>query len=85
MKGVVEKVFEGHGFIRGDNTVGYFFLPNGVQRLSPVAFDDSVPGDRVDFVEIQHPRGPRAIEVHITHAAEETRPRTRAVRTFPGR
>lgn len=41
----------------------YFFAPSGMDMTSEVAFDDLRPGMRVTFTLIDHPRGPRAIQI----------------------
>ena len=52
------------GFIRGDDKTSYFFIPQGMQRTT-VRFDALKPGMRVEFTTIEHPKGPRAIEVRV--------------------
>lgn len=52
------------GFIRGEDRVSYFFIPNGMESTT-VKFDSLKPGMRVGFTPIDHPKGPRAIEVRV--------------------
>lgn len=76
MRGIVERVLDGHGFIRGDNGVGYFFLPTALQMMCPIRFDDIEVGMVAEFVPITHPRGERAIEVFISGVQQTRRRRT---------
>jgi len=52
------------GFIRGDDNISRFFIPTGLQATT-IKFDDMKVGMRVEFSEIEHPKGPRAIEVRV--------------------
>ena len=52
------------GFIMGEDRVSYFFIPTAMQRLTR-QFDDVQQGMTVEFIGIEHPKGPRAIEVRV--------------------
>jgi len=56
----------GFGFIMGEDDVERFFLATALQQFSPTRFDALDVGDPVTFTGIDHPRGPRAIEVRAT-------------------
>lgn len=70
IRGQVTRIYDTYGFISGDNGVSYFFMPSGLQRVSR-PFDTLVSGDRVEFIPITHPKGPRAIEVLAVRNAVE--------------
>ena len=70
MLGTVESVHSTFGFIRGEDSVSRFFLPSAIQHTSPVQFDGVAVGHRVEFVHIDHPRGPRAIEVRVLNQSQ---------------
>lgn len=63
--GVITSLRETFGFIRGTDGVSRFFLPSGLQKTQGVTFESLRVGMQVEFVHIDHPRGPRAIEVLI--------------------
>lgn len=63
MTGTIESLYNTYGFIRGTDRVSRFFLPSALQATTTVAYEDLSIGDRVEFVHIDHPRGPRAIEI----------------------
>jgi|PlaIllAssembly_1097288.scaffolds.fasta_scaffold859102_2 cold shock CspA family protein len=65
IEGVIEALHDTYGFIRGRDSVSRFFLPSALQVTQGVAFEDLRIGSRVEFVHIDHPRGPRAIEVIV--------------------
>jgi len=54
----------GYGFIRDDAGGNWFFHKRAIQAFGP-AFADLQEGDPVTFTPIEHPKGPRAIEVRI--------------------
>ena len=60
--GVVRKIKEGFGFIAGNDGQDYFFHWTALQKTS-VKFSELEQGDRVEFLKIEAPKGPRAIEV----------------------
>jgi len=64
-RGVIEKVMPNFGFIRGEDGISRFFLPSAVSLLSSVSWSAVQNGMNAQFVPIEHPRGPRAIEVTI--------------------
>lgn len=70
MTGTVEKMFDTYGFIRGTDGVSRFFLPTALQMTQEAQFDDIVAGTVVQFAHIDHPRGPRAIEVLVVRQQE---------------
>ena len=67
--GVIKKIVnEGpdgkrYGFIAGDDGRDYFFTPASIQKMIPYTFDDFGEGELVEFEPINHPKGPRALEV----------------------
>lgn len=60
--GVVRKIKEGFGFIAGNDGTDYFFHWTSLQKTS-CKFSELEVGDRVEFLKIEAPKGPRAIEV----------------------
>lgn len=52
------------GFIRGEDKVSYFFIPQGMQQTT-TRFDALKVGMKVEFTTLDHPKGPRAIEVRV--------------------
>ncbi len=72
MKGTIETLKSNFGFIRGEDGTSYFFIPSGLQ-LSTMGWDDLKQGMRVNFTDIVHPKGPRAIEVQV-EARDGNRP-----------
>jgi cold shock CspA family protein len=58
----------GWGFIRpvqsGTGIARAYFNASGLQQLTK-RFADLQVGDRVDFTPIDHPKGPRAIEILV--------------------
>ena len=83
MNGVVESLHGTYGFIRGEDRVSYFFIPTGMQQTQTITFADVQVGMRARFTHIDHPRGPRAIEVLITGNGDCDRPVTAAVSDQP--
>jgi len=61
--GVVRKLKEGFGFIAGNDGQDYFFHWTALQKSQGVEFSDLEIGDRVEFLCLEAPKGPRAIEV----------------------
>lgn len=57
------------GFIQGEDMNSYFFIPPGLQRTT-IPFEGLKEGFAVEFTPIQHPRGPRAIEIRVLGAGE---------------
>lgn len=76
MFGTVETLRDRYGFIRGDDGVSRFFLPSALSPLG-VTFDGLTIGTRVKFVHIEHPRGPRAIEINIVAEGQSSSTRQR--------
>jgi CspA family cold shock protein len=60
--GVVRKMKEGFGFIAGNDGLDYFFHWTALQKTS-VRFSELEVGDRVEFLKLEAPKGPRAIEI----------------------
>ena len=65
MVGTVEVLNDTYGFIRGEDSVSRFFLPSAMQATPGVTFEQLQVGDQVSFAHIDHPRGPRAIEIRV--------------------
>lgn len=65
MAGTVESLHGSYGFIRGDDRISRFFIPTGLQTSQRVTFTDIAVGMRATFIHIDHPKGPRAIEIRI--------------------
>lgn len=63
--GVIDRVHATFGFIKAEDGERLFFLPSAIQRNSPRQFEQCAAGQRVKFVRIEHPRGPRAIDVKV--------------------
>lgn len=61
--GVVRKLKEGFGFIAGNDGQDYFFHYTALQKSQGVEFSDLEIGDRVEFLCLEAPKGPRAIEI----------------------
>jgi len=61
--GVVRKLKEGFGFIAGNDGQDYFFHYTALQKSQGIEFADLEIGDRVEFLCIEAPKGPRAIEI----------------------
>lgn len=60
------------GFIRSaDGLSSYFFVASGLQQTT-LKFDDLKEGLKVQFTPIDHPRGPRAIEIHVLAILERS-------------
>lgn len=66
MTGAIRTLKDGFGFIVGDDEVDYFFLASALDRMVGVKFEQLGEGQDVTFMPIEHPRGPRAIEVRVT-------------------
>jgi cold shock CspA family protein len=64
-KGVIESLRDTYGFIRGEDGVSRFFLPSALQQTIGITFEELQTGMRVEFIHIDHPRGPRAIEILV--------------------
>lgn len=52
------------GFLMGEDGVSRFFIPTGLQTTT-LKFDDLHSGMAVEFTPIDHPKGPRAIEIRV--------------------
>lgn len=63
--GIIDRVHATFAFIKTDNGERLFFLPSAIQRNSPRQFEQLAAGQRVKCVRIDHPRGPRAIDVKV--------------------
>lgn len=55
----------GYGFIESDDGEKLYFNTSGLQ-LSSVRFQYLQVGNACRFTAIDHPKGPRAIEVHVS-------------------
>lgn len=64
MRGTIERLLPTFGFIRGDDRIGRFFIPSGLQA-GGVQFSALRVGMQVGFIHIDHPRGPRAIDILV--------------------
>jgi len=62
--GVIRKLREGYGFIAGNDGIDYF-LHWTVMQQGTKTFRELKIGDRVEFLGIDAPKGPRAIEVLV--------------------
>jgi cold shock CspA family protein len=51
------------GFITGDDHRELFFHGGAMDQMAGVRIHDLLVGDRVEFDEATHPKGPRAIGV----------------------
>jgi cold shock CspA family protein len=76
VQGVIRSLQEAFGFIEGDDGCEYFFHKSGLQATT-FKFHELCdgkrtkgPADRVAFTVIDHPKGPRAIEVRVLEATE---------------
>jgi cold shock CspA family protein len=67
MRGRIEYLKSGYGFIKGDDSVSYFFIPSTMAEDSDIPFDKAKRNMVVDFVPVSNERGPRAESVHVTH------------------
>lgn len=63
--GVIDRVHATFAFIKTESGERLFFLPSAIQRNSPRQFNDLAAGQRAKCVRIEHPRGPRAIDVKV--------------------
>jgi hypothetical protein len=67
--GIIIKLHNNYGFIRGDDNINRFFIPSGLDRSAPncwgITFDDLVVDSRVSFDHEDAPRGPRAVNIRI--------------------
>lgn len=63
MTGTITNRYEEYGFIRGDNGTRYFFHKYAV--ISPLDYEDVREGQKVEFIEAEAPKGPKAIGVHV--------------------
>lgn len=67
MTGTITHIALGYGFIHPDDAddgTGIFFFHNALDSFGPTWADLTI-GMRVSFIEIAHPKGPRAIEVRV--------------------
>lgn len=64
-RGTISTLKPTFGFIQGEDGISRFFLPSGLQVSPGVSFGDLRVGMRVEFLHIDHPRGPRAFEILI--------------------
>jgi cold shock protein len=64
-RGVVRKLKDGYGFIAGYDGLDYFFHWTAMQQNTK-NFRELAVGDRVTFESLAGPKGPRAIEIHVT-------------------
>lgn len=66
--GVVTAVHKGFVFVHGDDGIDRFLHRTHVQRTSARGFDQLQQHDRVEFLHIDTPRGPRAIEARFVES-----------------
>lgn len=71
MTGVIDQLYpskfesgSGYGFIKSDDDERLYFNASGMQ-MSSVQFAYLKVGDACRFTAIDHPEGPRAIEVFV--------------------
>lgn len=70
-RGVIDTLYATYGFIRGDDRIQRFFIPSSLQTTQRIGWDDLHVGMVVEFIGIEHPRGPRAIEVLILEGGHD--------------
>lgn len=71
LTGAVRKLKDGFGFIAGNDGTDYFMHWTTIQSSSErKTFKDLKVGDRVSFTPHVAPKGPRAIDVLVTQAAQ---------------
>ena len=70
LRGAIRALYPGYGYLTGDDGIHRFFHRSGLQ-LTTLAFDQLVPHMRVEFVHIDAPKGPRAIEVRVIPDEEQ--------------
>lgn len=60
-------IWVGSGFVFALNDYGtsYLIHPSGVQTTGQFNYHDLVIGSKVELTPIEHPKGPRGIEVKI--------------------
>jgi cold shock CspA family protein len=63
----------GYGFITADDGERLYFNTSGLQ-LSSIPFESLKLGDRCRFTAIDHPEGPRAIEVFVSDPGQRGLP-----------
>jgi len=63
----------GYGFILAADGERLYFNTSGLE-LSSVSFGGLAVGDRCRFTGIEHPRGPRAIEVFVADKRQQGLP-----------
>lgn len=63
----------GYGFIEADDLERLYFNTSGLQ-MSSVQFAYLRVGDRCRFTAIDHPKGPRAIEVYVKDVNQQGLP-----------
>ena len=64
LNGVIKRVHATFGFIEGEDGTERFFIPSSLQKTT-CKFEDLAVGQKVQFVPIVHPKGPRAIEIRV--------------------
>lgn len=67
MRGVVERLNEKFGFIRGEDKRQYFFIPS--LMTDPTAYDDVRVGTGVEFIPAVAEKGLRATDVITVEVA----------------
>lgn len=75
LTGTIRTLRETYGFINGHDGVDYFFIPSGL-HMTTRRFHELTVGDDVQFIPIEHPKGPRAIEILIvkeSHGHKDSR------------
>lgn len=65
IKGTIARMHATFGFITGEDGVERFFIPSAMQRTCETPFDKLTAGMRVQFMPIEAPKGPRAIEIRV--------------------
>lgn len=76
LTGTIRTLRETFGFINGQDGIDYFFIPSGLQ-MTTYRFHELKVGDDVQFIPIEHPKGPRAIEILVkeSHGDKNSRDR----------
>ena len=61
-RGAIRALYMGFGYITGDDGIDRFFHRSAMQATS-LQFDELQQHQRVEFIHVDAPKGPRAIEV----------------------
>lgn len=84
LTGTIRTLRETYGFINGADGIDYFFIPSGLQ-MTTRRFHELSVGDDVQFIPIEHPKGPRAIEILVKESHGDNDKETRVAGTPFGR